>query len=228
MGCFETTPLCGRESLGEAEGREVIEGLADGGEPLFEGDGEGTEDRVASLRRSYSADRIVKESAALRLAVGHFVSRDQGEGFLIGESVAFDRCQQDPLVFRRQSAQRVGQREGDLPRIDPSGHGAIESLAQEQPLGDPVLVAPQQLADGGDGQVILVPEGGHHARLVHGAQRARRRVGDEQGGLPLGPRSRVLQDHGNGIDAGGTPLDEPLEAVDHLEQAIRHGHDPDR
>ncbi len=108
----------------------------------------------------------------------------------------------------------------------------LEAQLRGEPPGkgettlDPRLLPPQEFPDGGDREAVLIGERGGHARLVHGADRARRRVRGEEPRL-LGDAGGKFDHDGDFLAALRGPDDQALEAVEDLVDAVRGGGDAD-
>ncbi len=92
---------------------------------------------------------------------------------------------------------------------------------------DPSAFLPQELSDRRHGEAVVVGQRGSHARLVHGADRARGSVRSQEPRLHGNAGSQLDHD-GDFLASLGDPDDEALEAIDHLVDAVAGGSDADR
>jgi hypothetical protein len=88
----------------------------------------------------------------------------------------------------------------------------------------PAALLPGAPGDVQEREAVVVGERGDDARLVHGAERARRCVGREQEQLLVGGGTRGLDDDLDVRGATGAQLGEALEAVDDLVEPLAGGH----
>jgi hypothetical protein len=174
---------------------------------------EGRDGRI--LRCGHGAARIAQE----RLARGRVISDAPGLEKRVplarAQPVAQEGGGQARLLGARERGEAVRGGGGKLAGIEVSGHDGREPAAEGESAVDPAAPAAEQLGDLCRRQVIVVGQRPHHARLVHGAHRAARRIGLQQ------PRfahdaGRVLDDDRHRRVAVARPVRQALEAVEHL------------
>lgn len=218
---LQTTSLGRAQALlGQAEGGQHGERLARPVELLFEPGSQRPQRRSALLRMPHRRKRLREQSPPLRLVLGDAVGADQGKRLCALHAVSVHRGAQVRLGIGVQGAQRVRQRHSDRAPVDPAGNRWRQPLGQRQTHVDPARLLLAQTGDRLRAQPLLVPQRPDHPRLVHGAQRAARAVGHEQGRLPLHRRKRLLDDDGHLLRALALPPLQSLEPVDHLERTV--------
>ncbi len=224
---LEPAPLGRGETLvGQTKARDLLERLPHASELLCQTGPQRPKRRGSALLRPHGCQRIGQQPAPLGVAFGHPQSADQRQGFAPLEVMFLRRRAHRLLLVMRQSTQGMRQGHTDDAGVDLLGHLRAELLGQRQAREHPLPLLAAQRGDGRRAELLVVAQVPDHARFVHGRQRARRAVGQQQGRLRLCARAGPLYHHRHSLDPERTPALEPLEAVDDLEYPALRSHHP--
>jgi len=141
--------------------------------------------------------------------------------------VAQERVGQARLLRARERGETVGRGRGQPASIDVRGHDRHEPAAEREAAVDPAAPAAEEFGDLRWRERVLVGQGAHHARLVHGAHRAAGGVRLQQPGFAHHPGG-VFDDDRHVRVAVARPLRQALEAIEHLVGAVAVGGDAHR
>jgi hypothetical protein len=216
---FQDPPV-GVGEAGEVEGQQLREralGLIEAGLELAGRRPEGRDGRIVG--RGHRTTRIAQQRLARGALVGDAPGLEKRVRLARAQTVAQEGLGEARLLRPRErgKAEGGGRRESaglDVPRDD-----GREPAAEREAAVDPAAPAAEQLGDLRQCELVLVGQGAHHARLVHGAHRAARRIGREQ--------PRFAHDAGGILDddrhlrvAVARPVRQALEAIEHLVGAV--------
>jgi len=138
--------------------------------------------------------------------------------------VALDGRQQRVLLAGGHVAQAVGERGADAPGGELVLPPRAEVAADGESALDPLAALTEPACHRSHALLIVVEQRTDHARLVERGAGARRGVGRQQQALVLDGLRRGLEHHrqlGGSVFPVGT---QALEAVEHLEAAVRTRH----
>jgi hypothetical protein len=135
--------------------------------------------------------------------------------------VALDGAQQRFLLAGGQVAQAVGERRGDAPCGKLLLAPRAEAAADGEPALDPLAALAEPARHLCHAELIVVDQRTDHPRLVERGDGARRGVGHQQQALVLWGARRGLDHHGQLRGALFLVRTQALEAVEHLEGAVR-------
>jgi hypothetical protein len=215
-------PAVGIGEAREGNAQQLVEGALGLVEPCLElprRRAEGRDDGVA--RRGQRATRIAQQ----RLAGGAVVvARDapgcqEHVGLARAQPVAGDGLGQARLLGAGEGGEALGGRGGESALIDVRSQDRREPTTEGQAALHPAAAASEQFGYLRGGELIVVGERAHHARLIHRAQRAARSIRLEQTRLAH-DAGRLLDDRRHVGVAGGDPARDALEPVEHLVAAV--------
>lgn len=129
------------------------------------------------------------------------------------------------LFTLAERAQCQRNRQGQAAAIQSGLKLGCQSAKEGQTALDPERTAAQKLCDRRQRQLVLIRQGCHDARLIHGAGGFARSVGFEQSRFHGDGCCHGLGNNRNILAPFGTPKSQPLEAVQDLERAVGRGGD---
>lgn len=210
----------------ELELAEVAQHLLRAAQSLLEARGSGTE-RPGRAREELA--RCRQEALALLVPVGGSECAHERHGLPWAKAVTLHCAEDRLLAGRAQPDQRVGQRRPYLAGVDLAHGSRREPMRDGQPLLDPVRLLVKDSRDRLLAEAFVLPQRGHYPGLVHGRERARRRVREEEESLCLVGLEPVLDHDGHALRPGPAPALQALEPVDYLVgQLPPDWHDPQR
>jgi hypothetical protein len=173
--------------------------------------------------------RLAKKRLLRDLVRGRPVSGQKRLGLVGVEAMPLDRVGERNLPGSGKGAQPQGRGQPQAAHVQPRLKRRGEVPRELEPALDPLLAAAQDLSDGGQGpaRLLLLGIGEHDARLVHGAQGPRGRVG-LQNLRPGGEGRGGFEDDRDLAQALGSPPREPLEPVDDLAGSVFQLHHAQR
>lgn len=226
---LEAAPLgVAQALLGEAEGREVGEHRPRSRETLGEPRPERAERACRLALGTHGGDRLAQDPVALGVALGRAERGDEDLGLATTEVMASGRVERGALEPLGERAQREPQPHADLACVERALPAWREVAGEREAARGPRALLPGAPGDVQEREAVLVDERGDDARLVHGAERARRRVRREQEQLLVGGGARGLDDDLDVRRTSGAQLGQELEAVDDLVGPVARGHGPER
>jgi hypothetical protein len=221
-------PTVGIGEAGEVQGEQLRErafGLVEAGLELAGRRPEGR-DR-GRQRRGHRAARIAQQSFARGRVVGDAPGLEKRRRLARAQPVAEEGIGQTRLLGARDRCEVVGGGRRESAGIDVRDDGRGEPTAEREAAVDPAAPAPEQLGDLWRGELVVVGQRPHDARLVHRTECATRGIGLEQPGLAH-DADRVLHDDRHVGVARGRPVRQALEPVEHLVGAVAGGGDAQR
>lgn len=138
--------------------------------------------------------------------------------------MALDGRQQRLLLAGGQVAQVLGERGGDAPRGQLLLAPRTQTAADGEATLDPLAALAEPARHRGHALLIVVDQRTDHPGLVERGDGARRGVGRQQQALVLDGLRRGLDHHGQLRGALFLVGAQALEAVEHLEGAVRARH----
>ena len=211
---LERASLRGREALvGQAPPGEVRERGADPRQSLAEARRERAL-RGLARRWPHEAQRVAQERRALDVALSRAPGTHERERLAPDEAVSLDRADEALLRAARDPAQRHCERQPDQTLVDARRDGRPERVGEKQSRGDPGRLAAEEPFDRVGPEPVLLVQRAHHARLVHGRDRAPRRVRPEHERASLGHAARAVDDDRHARPPLRAPALDALEAVD--------------
>jgi hypothetical protein len=226
---LEPAPLGVGETGGrELEGGKLHERLAHALEAFLDPRGEAAGRGVAVRLRAQRGQRVAQQLAALPLGVGGAQGGHESQRLALGETMASGAGEQPLLVLGTQGAQRVSERGSDASLVELVARAAGQARGQRVAARHPGLAPAEQASHRGRSEAVVAHERVDDARLVHGAEGARRCVGAQQQGLALERRASLLDDDGHRAGTRARPARQALEAVDDLEAAVLARHHAQR
>lgn len=171
-------------------------------------------------RAGLGGSRIAEQGLAGEgIGGGGAVGDDERLSLAGAQGVALDGVGQPPLFRGAEAGEEVGHADRESSVVDPCGQFGGELAGQGKTALDPAAAAAEQAGDGGDREPVVVRQGAHDPRLVHGAGGLRRRVGFEEPRLAHRPRG-ILDHRGDVRPPIAGPPRQALEAVDDLVGAV--------
>jgi hypothetical protein len=219
---FQDPPV-GVGEAGEVEGQQLRErtlGLIEAGLELAGRRAEGR--HGGRLWRGHGAPRIAQQRLAGDGVGRHAPGLEKGLGLAGAQPVTQQRVREARLLRPRTLGEAVRRGGRELAGVDALGHGGGQAMAERQAAVDPAAPPAQQPGDLRGREVVLVDQRAHHARLVHGAERAAWGVGLEEPRL-ADDAGGVLDDDRHVGVAVAPPLGQALEPIEHREGAVRVG-----
>lgn len=138
--------------------------------------------------------------------------------------MALDSGQQRLLLGGKPVAQAVGERGADAPCGQLLLAAHTEAAGDGEAAFDPLAALAEPARHRGHALLIVIDQRTDHPRLVERGDGARRGVGHQQQALVLDGLRRGLDHHGQLRGALFLVRAQALEAVDHLEGAVRTRH----
>jgi hypothetical protein len=149
----------------------------------------------------------------------------QSQCVTLPELVPVDGSEHPVLLFVLQSGELVTERRTDSPVPKLVLCTARQPAPQRQASLDPFALVPEEPADSGRAELLLVAKRANHPRLVQCRRGARRRIGHQEPTLAFRTRPSLVHHHRHRAVSLLAPTGKPLEAVQYLVGAVCPGSD---
>jgi len=124
----------------------------------------------------HGTPRIAQQGLARGRVVGQAPGLEERVRLTRPQSVTQERLGQARLLGAGERGETMGGGGREAAGVDMRGDAGHQPATEDEPAIDPAAPAAEHLDDLRRRQVVLVGQRAHHARLVHGARRAARRV----------------------------------------------------
>jgi len=219
---FDQSSFAKRNVLREGVGLDLFEELGELAESVEHAGGRGGEGQgglgLGLGEFLEDAERVAQERVAFGIRSQGTVGGEEGRGIGGGQSGLEDRLADLPLLLFEESAQRIGDREGQARLL----HGFLErgcEVAHESiTLAGPGTALAEELGGGGQGEAVVVEERLCDPRFVHGSEGPARGVGAQEQGFGRGSPG-LFDDDGQFAKPRLPGRADSLKAVDDFEDA---------
>jgi len=164
------------------------------------------------------AQRVAQEGLAFGVRFQGTVRGEEGRGIGGGQSGPEDCVAEFQLLLFGESAQRIGDTEGQARLVDGFLKRGRKAADESMTLAGPGPRLAEELGGGGQGEAVLVEERLYHPGFVHGGESPEWRIGAQEQGLRRGSPG-VLDDDGDFPKPGLPGGAHSLKAVDDFERA---------